>query len=77
MFENWASAPTEFVQEYPVSTTLVAFGIGLGLGVVIGHSLTDSMSPKAARSSMESFGRQVCDALRSSLPESVSRHLPV
>jgi len=81
-FEEWTSAPTEFVQEYPASSVLVAFGIGLGLGVIVGHSLSESMTPSSGtrrnvERSMESFGRQVCDALRSSLPESVSRHLPI
>jgi len=81
-FEEWTSAPTEFVQEYPASSILVAFGIGLGLGVIVGHSLSDAMTPSSSsrrnvERSMESFGRQVCEALRSSLPESVSRHLPI
>jgi len=81
-FEEWTSAPGEFVQEYPASSILVAFGIGLGLGVIVGHSLSDSMTStgsgrRSVERSMESFGRQVCEALRSSLPESVSRHLPI
>jgi len=81
-FEEWTSAPTEFVQEYPASSILVAFGIGLGLGVIVGHTLSDSMtttgsSRRNVERSMESLGRQVCEALRSSLPESVSRHLPI
>jgi hypothetical protein len=55
---------------------LVAFGAGAAIGVLIGHALAGSMHPEPATSTaMEKLGRQVCDVLRSSLPDSIGRHL--
>jgi len=77
-FEDWAATPKELLQEYPMSSTLIAFGLGLGVGVIVGHSVSAALMPERShRTNMESFGRQVCDALRTSLPDSISRHLPV
>jgi len=77
-FEDWAAAPKELFQEYPMSSTLIAFGLGLGIGVIVGHSVSAALMPERShKTTMESLGRQVCDALRTNLPESISRHLPV
>jgi hypothetical protein len=69
----------ERVAEYPLTSTLVAFGTGAAIGVLIGHSLAGSLrhEPEGMSTHMEKLGRQVCDALRSSLPESIGRHLRV
>jgi hypothetical protein len=77
-WETMYEKPAEMVQEYPISTTLVAFGIGLGVGLLIGQSLTESFGSRshASSSKMEAFGRQMCDALRTSLPEAISQYLP-
>jgi hypothetical protein len=67
----------DILAENPLTSTLVAFGAGAAIGVLIGHALASSMQPEPATttSSMEKLGRQVCDVLRSSLPESIGRHL--
>jgi|HubBroStandDraft_6_1064221.scaffolds.fasta_scaffold305119_3 hypothetical protein len=66
----------EMLAENPLTSTLIAFGAGAAIGVLIGHTLAGSMRPEPAMSSaMEKLGRQVCDVLRSSLPESIGRHL--
>jgi hypothetical protein len=67
------------VEEYPLSSTLVAFGVGLGIGVLLGQTLSGSFGGSRNRpdpSTMEKLGEQVLHALRRSIPESLSRHLP-
>jgi hypothetical protein len=68
----------EMVADNPLTSTLVAFGAGAAIGVLIGHALGASMKhqPEHVSSAMEKLGRQVCDAMRGSLPESIARHLP-
>lgn len=77
-WEEAYTAPRELVEEYPLSSTLIAFGVGVGVGVLIGQSLTGSLAHRGETDSlsMEKLGRQVCNALRSSLPESISSYLP-
>ena len=78
MWEQASAAPREWVEEYPLTSTIVAFGIGLGLGVCLGQSLGGSSRKRSAdMSTMEQLGHQVYDAVRRSIPESLSRHLPV
>jgi hypothetical protein len=68
----------EMVADNPLTSTLVAFGAGAAIGVILGHALGASVrhQPETASSAMEKLGRQVCDAVRGSLPESIARHLP-
>jgi hypothetical protein len=74
-WEEASAAPREWVEEYPLSSTLVAFGVGLGIGVFLGQSLSGSRARPSA-SMIEKLGEQVLQAVRSSIPESFSRHLP-
>jgi hypothetical protein len=78
LWEEASVAPRELVEEYPMSSTLVAFGVGLGIGVLLGHSLSGSIGGRTLpeASTMEKLGRQAFEALRSSIPEALSRHLP-
>jgi hypothetical protein len=74
--EEAYTSSREMMAENPLTATLVAFGAGAAIGVLIGHALAGSMHPEPATSTaMEILGRQVCDVLRSSLPDSIGRHL--
>jgi hypothetical protein len=66
----------EMLAENPLTATLIAFGAGAAIGVLIGHMLASPREPQTTTSAMEKLGRQVCDALRTSLPESIARRLP-
>jgi hypothetical protein len=71
-----AESSKEMVGEHPVSATLIAFGIGLGIGVLIGTSLAEpahrdrTMAEKA-----EQIGREMVDAMMRVLPESMAKHM--
>jgi hypothetical protein len=72
--EDAYNTSRDMVTENPLTSTLVAFGAGLAIGVLIGHSLGAGRHEIEA-TTMERLGRQVCDVLRSSLPQSIGRHI--
>jgi hypothetical protein len=63
------------VDDYPLSTTLAAFGVGMCLGVSIGAALTSSHSRFDHRAAAESLGRRMFDALHDYLPKSVNQYI--
>ena len=68
------------VTHHPMSSAMVAFGIGLGVGVAVGSLLCGSSEPppsfgKRAELAAERIGRQVLDAITGSLPHSIARHV--
>ncbi len=67
----------EMVEEYPITSTVVAFGVGMAAGLLVGHLLAEPVSRlwEPEPSTMEKFGRHVYDAIKGSLPESLGRHL--
>lgn len=69
-----AAAPEEFVEEHPASSMLLAFAVGIGVGVVLGHSITDVIARSFDRDS-----RQLADRLnrlwQGAIPDSLARHL--
>ena len=55
--------PTTMVREYPLSSMLVMFGLGLGVGVVVAQTLSSTLSELAAEPTMtEKMKRQMVDA---------------
>jgi hypothetical protein len=74
---SFSTSPRELVEEHPISTTLLAFGVGLSVGVLIGQTVVGALvSEPEPASRLDSLSRQVCDAVRSSVPEAISRYLP-
>jgi len=93
-FEQAMQRPIEMAKEYPVASMLVVFGVGLGVGILLGQA-TPSMSSSSSNSSsswmdsasrgfdsasryvdsahLEKFGQQVCNAIMSALPSSLSK----
>ncbi len=68
---EWAE---NFIQRSPMIATLAVFGLGLGVGAIIGSLLADS-APPSRRQQAEALGRRVLDSLSDVLPDSVRRHL--
>lgn len=70
--------PAEMVKDYPVSSMLLAFGVGLGVGVVIAQaacssSLLHYYTHEPTMS--EKLSRQIYDAVASVLPQSVAQRM--
>jgi hypothetical protein len=67
------------VSEYPFSAIATAFGVGLGLGVLLAVAMTEQSRPSAShwydQLSAERLGRTMLDSLSSVLPDAVSRRI--
>ncbi len=60
-----------------MASTLLAFGVGLGVGVLVGQTIAGALSRESTTSSrLDSLSHQVCDVVRNAIPEAISRHLP-
>jgi hypothetical protein len=74
------SKPDGLVSHYPLSSVLVVFGIGLGVGVALESLLGGPVAPppslgKRTELAAERLGRQMLDAIAGVLPESLSKHI--
>jgi hypothetical protein len=65
------SKPTEMVQEYPVSSMLVVFGIGMGIGVALSQALIQAFHEPTMS---ERMTRQLYDGMND-LTSTVKRSL--
>jgi hypothetical protein len=65
--------PAEIVGDYPASSVLLVFGIGLGVGFVIGNALCQSSGYWHQPTMSERWRQGMYDSLSNLVPESVSR----
>lgn len=69
----------ECLSEYPMASTLSAFGIGLGVGLLIGITLAGESRPQPRHwydlGSAEDYGRRILDAVTSALPDSIAKRV--
>lgn len=66
--------PAELVQEYPVSSMLIVFGIGMGVGLLISQAMCSTMfEPEPTMT--ERWQRQLMSAADRVLPVTMSRQL--
>lgn len=65
------------VKDYPLSSMLVVFGVGMGIGVLlsqaVGVPLLHSMQPEPTFS--EKLGHRIYEAVASTIPESLMRRM--
>lgn len=64
----------ESIRDNPMAATLTAFGVGVGLGAIIGVLLAEPAS-KSRRQTAEALGRRMLDSVAESLPASVRRYV--
>jgi hypothetical protein len=65
--------PVEMAREYPVSSMLVVFGVGLGVGILLSQAVCSSMVHEPTFS--ERLSRQIYDAVNQVIPDSVRHQL--
>lgn len=68
---NVADSSKEFVEQHAISTTMAAFGLGVGAGIAIVLLLADSRHQQES-SVAHRLGRQVLDALASGVPDKLT-----
>jgi len=75
MTSSVLTAPANVVQEYPLSTAMLVFGIGLGVGILASHTICDSLMRafEPPPTMTERLSRQFYDALSQAVPQSVAR----
>ncbi len=71
------SKPVEYVKEHPVSSLVVVFGLGLGIGALLSHTLAPPLARvfQSDPTMAEKLGRQIYDAVAGAVPESLMRHV--
>jgi len=71
--------PREIVEQYPISSMLLVFGVGLGVGIVLSQTLCEPIARawQPEPTMTEKLGRSMYEAMSSVLPESVLRRMSV
>ena len=67
----------EWVDEHPLTAVTALFGLGLGVGLLLGHTIAESAGRTLFHEDTltEKLTSQIRDVLKSSLPKGLSRHL--
>lgn len=67
--------PAEIVQEYPISTAMTVFGVGLGVGILLSLTVCDSLmrAVEPPPTMAERLSRQLYETLSHAVPDSMAR----
>ena len=72
-FQHTLERPKEMVHEYPVSSMLVMFGLGLGVGLILSQTLCTMLESEPTMT--ERWQRNLIHAADRVLPSGMSRQL--
>jgi hypothetical protein len=69
--------PTEWVEDYPFTSVAVMFGIGMGVGLILGHTIAEEAGRRLFHQDTltEKLTCRIRDVLKSTLPQALSRHV--
>lgn len=70
-----AAKPQEMINDYPFSSALLVFGVGLGVGIVLSQAFCEGDLGWRSETTSERWGRRMYDYVTSMVPESVSRRM--
>jgi len=76
MASRYAAACESAIKDHPMAMTLAMFGVGMGLGVVIGSALAEPMGMRK-QPVAEHLGRKILDSISEYLPASVAKQLNI
>jgi len=65
--------PVEMAREYPMSSMMVVFGVGLGVGILLSQVACSSLHHEPTFS--ERLSQQIYDAVNQVIPDSVRHQL--
>lgn len=71
--QSIGTAAESLIDERPVATTLVVFGLGVGLGTAIGMMLSDCLVGRSKATNVETLTQNVMDGLSRMVPDVISR----
>jgi hypothetical protein len=74
MASRCAAACESAIKDHPLAMTLAMFGVGMGLGVVVGSALAEPMGIRK-QPVAENLGRKILDSIAEYLPASVQKQL--
>lgn len=74
-FQHALERPQEMVHDYPVSSMLVMFGLGLGVGLIVSQVLCGSTMFEPEPTMSERWQRSLMHAADRVLPSGMSRQL--
>ncbi|MBX3440436.1 MAG: hypothetical protein KF861_23300, partial [Planctomycetaceae bacterium] len=70
LFSQCRDVTRETIEESPMLATLIAFGVGIGLGAAVGGMLVHADTGRRHWNA-EALGRRVLDSIADALPDSV------
>jgi hypothetical protein len=70
---EYASGGKEILGEYPMSSVMIAFGLGVATGLALTVLFTDEQESHYQRHTAHRLGQQLLDAMTNMLPETVSK----
>lgn len=72
--ERYRDVTTSAIDEYPLSTTIGVFAVGMSIGMLVGCAMTGSTQPRH-RQLAESLGRRMLEAAQEYAPASIQKYL--
>jgi len=69
---EYAAESKELLEEYPIASVAIAFGLGMAAGIAIVSLLADS-TPAHRNNISQRLGAQLMEAMSHVVPESVAR----
>jgi hypothetical protein len=69
--------PAEMLEDHPLTSVTMLFGIGLGVGFLLGHTIAEAAGRRLIHHAAltETLISQIRDALRNSLPQGLAQRL--
>jgi hypothetical protein len=70
------SRSTEWVEEHALTSVTVLFGLGIAVGLLLGHTIAESTGRKMFHEDTltEKLTGQIRDIVKNTLPQGISRH---
>jgi hypothetical protein len=70
------SCTKEWVEEHALTSVTVLFGLGIAVGMLLGHTIAESTGHKVFHEDTltEKLTSQIRNVLKTSLPQGLSRH---
>ncbi len=73
-YEQCQTAVIDSVRENPLAATMIVFGVGLGIGAMIGTLLVDSGEHRR-RHLAHSLGQRMLNSVAEYMPDQLQQHL--